>query len=66
MSLSITLPGFELSLSRGAAYIQIGGLFEASLTPAASGGSFWDSSRFEVGAGFQLVAGPLAFDIGRP
>lgn len=65
MSISLTLPGFELSLSRSYAYIQVGKLFVASLTPAVPGGPFWEASRCEVGTGYQLVAGPLALDIGR-
>ena len=66
MYISITFPGFELSLGLGAAYVEVGKLFAAGLTASTSGGPFWGASRFEGGNGFQLVAGPLTLDIGRP
>lgn len=65
MSLSLSLPGLSIEVSRSCTYVQLAGLLEVSLT----GSTKWDPllgvSRFEVGYGFNLIAGPFSLDIGR-
>lgn len=64
MSLSLSLPGLSIEVSRSSAYVQLAGLVEVSLTPSPEWKPLLSVSRFEVGCGLNLIAGPLSLDIG--
>ncbi|MBS1141562.1 MAG: hypothetical protein H6R13_3015 [Proteobacteria bacterium] len=65
MSLSLSLPGLSISISRSSAYVHLAGLLEVSLTGSGEGSPLLGASWFEVGGGFNLLAGPLSLDIGK-
>lgn len=65
MSLSLSLPGLSIEVSRSAAYVHLAGLLEVALTGSPKWAPLLDASKFEVGSGLNLIAGPLSLDIGR-
>ena len=65
MSLSLTIPGLSVEVSRSSAYFQLAGLLEVSLTGSLPWSPLLSASRHEVRSGFNLIAGPFCLDICR-
>lgn len=65
MSISLHLPGLSIEVSRSSSYVHLAGLLEVCLTASPKWAPLVGASRFEVGYGFNLIAGPFSLDIGK-